>query len=110
MDNAITDCEAIRVLVVDDDADARAMYGHYLEYVGMRVQTAADGDEALRAAYTFSPDVIVMDMAMPAVPGDQVAAAVKADPRTREIKIIGLTAYGWLARTTARVAPFDAFY
>ena len=110
MTDRSTEDDAIRVLVVDDDGDARAMYGYYLEHVGMRVETAADGDEALRAAQSFEPDVIVMDLAMPAMPGDQAAAAVKSDPRTCEVKIIGLSAYGCLARTTARVAPFDAFY
>ena len=110
MDNGLREDDAIRVLVVDDDGDARDMYGHYLRHIGMRVETAADGDEALRATHAFSPDVIVMDLAMPAMPGDQVAAVVKSDPRTCEVKIIGLSAYGCLGRTTARVAPFDAFY
>jgi CheY-like chemotaxis protein len=104
------DEHTIRVLVADDDPDAREMYGTYLRRVGMQVETAADGDEALRMAAAFAPDVIVMDLAMPFVTGDEAASQIRADARLSEARIIGLTAYGVLARTTARVAPFDAFY
>lgn len=101
---------SIRVLIVDDDPDARRMYGQYLEFVGMRVETAADGEQALHVALAFSPDVIVMDIAMPHVEGDDAAATLKADSRTEHIRIIGLSAYGALARTKARAARFDVFY
>jgi CheY-like chemotaxis protein len=96
--------------VVDDDPDALNIYRQYLSFVGMSVQTAWEGRQALLSAQIDQPDVIVMDIAMPFIEGDDVAVMLKADRRTRTIPIIGITAFGALARSKARRAPFDAFY
>lgn len=97
------------VLVVDDEEDARAMYTAYLRHLGMRAATAADGCEALLKARTLSPDVIVMDFAMPHLQGDEATRLLKANPHTRHIPVIALTAHGPEARVRARAAGFDAF-
>jgi CheY-like chemotaxis protein len=96
--------------VVDDDPDALDIYRQYLTFVGMRVQTACDGVQAIQRAQMDRPDVIVMDISMPFIEGDDAAALLKQDPRTRSIPIIGTSAFGALARSKARRAPFDAFY
>ena len=58
-----------KVLVVDDSPDARALYGEYLEFCGFRVETAADGEEAIAKARAEWPAVILMDLAMPRMDG-----------------------------------------
>src|SRR5687767_8352221 len=55
----------LTVLVVDDLADAREMYKRFLEFRGLRVLTASDGEAALVAIEQHRPDAIVIDLAMP---------------------------------------------
>src|SRR3954464_7743884 len=61
------------ILVVDDDLDARTMYGVYLKSMGCTVYTATDGAGAIKQAMTMHPDLIVLDLAMPHVDGWQAA-------------------------------------
>jgi two-component system, cell cycle response regulator DivK len=83
------------VLVVDDAPDARALYGEYLEYLGFRVETAANGREAIDAVRAEWPAIIIMDLAMPEVDGWEAIARLKADPLTAEIPIVALSAYAF---------------
>ena len=98
------------VLLVDDYADAREMYGFYLTRRGYRVEEAADGHEALAKALGLLPDVILMDLSLPGIDGWELARLLKRDPRTTAIPIMALTAHalnGEEAR--ARDAGCDAF-
>ena len=98
------------VLLVDDYADAREMYGFYLGRRGYRVEEAADGHEALDKALALSPDVILMDLSLPGIDGWELARILKGDGRTSAIPIIALTAHalhGEQAR--ALEAGCDAF-
>jgi two-component system cell cycle response regulator DivK len=96
------------VLVVDDDLDARTMYGFYFKSMGCAVYTAADGAGAFSQALTFHPDVIVLDLAMPHVDGWAAAERLRKSPVTRDIPIIALTAVPG-ARESARLSGCDAF-
>jgi two-component system cell cycle response regulator DivK len=98
------------VLVVDDDPDALDIYRKYLSFVGMDVDTAHDGREAMaRARLDRPPDVIVMDISMPLMEGGDAATALRMDAKTRAIPIIAMSAFGGLARSKVRHAPFVAF-
>ncbi len=83
---------ATRVLVADDDADSRAITRTILEFQGRQVLEAADGRECVIAAVVHRPDVIVLDLVMPGMDGWQAAAALRAEPATRSIPILALTA------------------
>jgi CheY-like chemotaxis protein len=98
------------VLVADDNPDARRMYATYLEHLGMHVLTARDGVDCLQKASRLSPDVIVMDISMPQLTGDQAAQALKANAATRDIPIVGMTALGLqgLAEVGTASGVFDA--
>jgi CheY-like chemotaxis protein len=85
------------ILVVDDSADTREMYGSYLGYHGFGVLTAADGDAAVEMALAQQPDVIVMDLAMPRLNGISAVHRLKQQPRTRSIPVIILTGYAFRA-------------
>jgi len=85
------------VLVVDDAADTREMYGSYLGYRGFGVLTAPDGDAAVETALAQRPDVIVMDLAMPRLNGISAVHRLKQHPRTRNIPVIILTGYAFRA-------------
>ena len=82
----------VSVLVVDDDGDARAMYRMFLVHAGCRVRTARDGRAAIAAANDWTPDVIIMDMAMPRLDGEAAAKSLKASPSTAHIPIIAMSA------------------
>src|SRR5204863_5458808 len=96
------------VLVVDDDLDARTMYGLYLKSRGCIVYTASDGGGAITQAHVLHPDVIVLDLAMPHVDGWAAAERLRKSPVTRDIPIIALTAVPG-ARESARLSGCDAF-
>ncbi len=83
---------ASTVLIADDDVDSRAIVRALLEFQGREVVEAADGPECLGAARTHRPDVIVLDLIMPRLDGWHVAAALRADPTTKSIPILALTA------------------
>ncbi len=100
---------AISVLVVDDLQDQCEMYAEYLSHLGMDVSTAASGPEALKKAVERHPHVIVLDISMPQMEGDEVARQLRGDARTADIHLVALTAFGFLARQKARAAGFEAF-
>ncbi len=87
------DCPALPllVLIVDDNGDSRAMYAHYLRSAGFRVEEASQGFQALDKAFKLLPDVIVMDLWMPALDGWETIRLLKGRRKTHAIPIIALT-------------------
>jgi CheY-like chemotaxis protein len=81
-----------RALLVDDQRDSLDLYEETLCMAGWDVSVAVTGDEALLVAPFSSPDVIVLDLAMPGLDGFQTMQRLKLDPRTTSIPIIVLTA------------------
>ena len=81
-----------RVLVIDDEAPIRLLCRVNLEAEGMEVLEAADGPTGLEEARRERPDVILLDVMMPALDGWRVAEHLLDDPSTAEIPIIFLTA------------------
>lgn len=80
------------VLVVDDARDMRDIYSLYLRYVGFRAETANGVDEAIQKAVALRPAVVVMDLFMPGASGAEGVLRFRTDPRTEDIRIIGLSA------------------
>ncbi|MBX3233819.1 MAG: response regulator [Labilithrix sp.] len=67
------------------------MYAEFLDYAGMRAETAENGRQAVRRALRSHPAAIVMDLAMPILDGWEATRILHADPRTKDIPIIVLT-------------------
>lgn len=82
-----------RILVVDDLEDNRELYAAYLEIAGFDVEKAIDGRDALDRVAVRAPDLVVMDLAMPRLDGWDATRLLKADPQTRDIPVLVLTAY-----------------
>jgi CheY-like chemotaxis protein len=90
------------VLIVDDQPDNLFMYARYLDNQGeFRVITAMTGPEALVKAKRLTPDVILLDLAMPGMTGYDVARALSADGATRHIPVVLLSAYASQAEAAA---------
>ena len=90
------------VLVVDDYGDVREMLAGVLEDAGFVVRTAANGLEALFAAYEMRPGVIVMDVTMPVLDGIEATRLIKANDATRHARVIAFTGDGGLDDTPLR--------
>jgi two-component system alkaline phosphatase synthesis response regulator PhoP len=83
---------AHRILVVDDEDDLLELVRYNLAKDGYDVACVGSGEEALKAARKDPPDLIVLDLMLPAVDGLEVCRRLKADARTREVPIVMLTA------------------
>ena len=96
------------ILLIEDNDDGREMMATLLESFGFPVLQARDGLEGVRIAAAQRPDVALVDIGLPGIDGYEVARRLRADPQTREIRLIALTGYG-LADDQRRVldAGFD---
>ncbi len=81
-----------RILVVDDNAQNLELLVAYLDTLGCKVVTAADGVEALNHVRQGPFDLILLDIMMPRMSGFEVCRKLKSDPSTRDIPIIMVTA------------------
>jgi CheY-like chemotaxis protein len=81
------------VLVVDDFEDNRAMYVEYLQFQGFRVVEAVNGAQAVVRTQEMLPSVIVMDLSLPVMDGWEATRRIKADARTKHIRVIALTGH-----------------
>lgn len=81
-----------RILVVDDEPDITALVAFHLARVGYRVTTAATGPEALRAVREAVPDLVILDLMLPGIPGFEVLRELRARPETARIGVILLSA------------------
>ena len=102
-----------RVLVVDDDELLCEVAQTALELIGgWEVSTAQSGRQAQQRALAEHPDAILLDVMMPGIDGPSTVAVLRADPATRDIPIIFLTAKmpsedqeEWRALNLAGVIP-----
>lgn len=96
----------LRILVVDDNRDNADMTAALVEAWGHQVALAYDGDEALRRAAEFDPQVVLTDLGLPGLDGYAVAAALRSRPDPP--RLIAMSGYGQEAdRDRAREAGFE---
>jgi two-component system cell cycle response regulator DivK len=81
------------VLIVDDHPDNRFVYRSLLVHRGYQVIEAGNGREAITVATERHPDAILMDMSLPGIDGWEATRVLKANPDTRDIPILALTAH-----------------
>lgn len=82
-----------RILVVEDNELNLKLLRDLFETQGFEVHEALTGPDGLRLAGSLTPDLIVLDIQLPDLDGLSVAKKLKADPATRAIPILALTAY-----------------
>ena len=80
------------ISLVDDDLTLREMYSERLKAEGFAVDTAKDGEEALAKATSSKPNMILLDIMMPKINGLEVLKRLRAQPTTKDIPVIVLTA------------------
>jgi CheY-like chemotaxis protein len=79
------------ILLVEDDADTRQVYGIALRHSGFLVVEAASGGEAVEKAIDSEPDLILMDMNLPMFDGWEAARLIKSDPRSSATPLIAFS-------------------
>ena len=85
--------KAPTILLVEDNLHNRKIFQGVLAHAGFHVIEAEDGGQALLAVGQERPDLILMDLSIPVVDGWECTRRLKADPATRAIPIIALTAH-----------------
>jgi PAS domain S-box-containing protein len=83
-----SDLHSKLVLVIDDESDSRLLLTHLLEEFGCQVIAANSGEQGLRMAREFKPQIITVDLLMPEMDGATVIRALKADPQLRDIPLV----------------------
>jgi len=82
-----------KILYVEDNEDNVFMLTRRLERRGYQVLVAGDGEQGVALAESEAPALILMDLSLPVLDGWQAAGRLKAQPQTRDIPIIALSAH-----------------
>jgi CheY-like chemotaxis protein len=99
-----------KILLVEDNEMNRDMLSRRLQRRGYEVLTAVDGESGLALIRSEMPVLVLMDMSLPGIDGWEVTRQLKADPATRAIPVIALTAHAMAGdREQALAAGCDDF-
>jgi two-component system phosphate regulon response regulator PhoB len=88
------DCSVTCVLVVDDERDLLSLVDFNLRAAGFETVLATTAAEALAHVRRRVPDLVLLDLMLPDLPGTEVCRQLKGDPRTRHVPVVMLTAKG----------------
>jgi CheY-like chemotaxis protein len=106
-----------KILIVDDNEQLRQILASMLRFSDYEISEAATGKQAIEKAVSAKPNLILMDIDLPDITGADAAQAIRKDPRTAHVPIVGLSAHlGWEFREAALragmidflVKPLDA--
>jgi DNA-binding response OmpR family regulator len=103
MSGGVLPASHVPVMIVEDDNHALSGYMEFLETAGFDVHGMGDAREALPVALRHQFGAVVTDVMLPGMSGFELAAALRADVRTRHVPIIGLTAH-WTPDVRTRAA------
>ena len=107
-DDPTQSASAIRLLLVDDNADAVDSMAMLLTVRGATVKTASLGAEVVDLASAFQPHVVVLDISLPDMDGYEVCGLLRREPWAERIGIVALTGWGADAHVSnAKGAVFD---
>lgn len=82
------------ILIVDDEADLASLVEFNLKQAGLDTAVALTGEQALQLAGRVKPDLVLLDLMLPDISGRDVCRRLRANPQTREVPIVMLTARG----------------
>ena len=99
----------VRILVVDDEPDQRALLRRIFERAGHEVRDAGNGTAALEAVCESVPDLVVTDMMMPVMDGPELIRQLRADPAWAGIPILAASTDSHLAAGADAVVPKPYF-
>ncbi len=108
--NSFTSGANLSVLLIEDNEQNRYLASFLLEQRGYRVVHAVDGASAIEVLRSFLPDLIVLDIQLPAMDGYAIARELRANARLHHIPIIAVTSYAMVGdREKALAAGCDGY-
>ncbi len=97
-----------RILIVDDNQDAAEILSEALRETGYQTRVAFDAPSALETVGAFNPDIVLIDIGLPAMDGYELARRLRANPELTSVRLIAVTGYGQESdRRRALEAGFD---
>jgi diguanylate cyclase (GGDEF)-like protein len=84
-------------LIVEDDRDIAALFRHVLDVAGYQTEVVMHGGEAVERLQSLSPDIVLLDLNLPGVPGSVILEDMRADDRLKEIPVVVVTAHSHIA-------------
>ena len=81
-----------KILIADDNVQNVELLEAYLAGIDCEIRTAVDGEDTLRVVAEFEPDLLLLDVMMPRLSGFEVCKKLRADPKTRDMQILMVTA------------------
>jgi DNA-binding response OmpR family regulator len=83
-----------KIVIADDERDLRDLVAFTLRFAGHEVITTANGEEAYQITLRELPDLVLLDVRMPRMTGYEACEQIKAQPNTRNIPVVFLSAKG----------------
>jgi CheY-like chemotaxis protein len=94
----------LKVLLIDDDDDSRALYVYMLAAAGYKVRAVSNGLEALAEIQVNRPDMVVTDIRMPVLDGLDLIVAIRSNDELADLPVVAITSYGDGLKEEARTA------
>ena len=102
--------ERKRILIIEDDRDICRTVEMHLSSLGFEILTAFDGPDGLEKAKSSRPDLIILDLGLPYLPGEEICRELRRDEAYRDMPIIMVTAKGTdVDRVVGRVIGADYY-
>lgn len=98
------------ILLVEDEFDSLQMISKIMMHHGVDLRVARDGQECLAVLDTYTPTLVVMDLALPVMDGWETLSAIRADEKWSQIPVVAITAYHSVSvEADAYEAGFDGY-
>lgn len=88
----MSETRAKRILIVDDEPDVTELVGYQLRAKGFSVEALNDPTQSIAKIRAFQPDLVILDVMMPNISGIQICRMLRADPKSKAIPVVFLTA------------------
>jgi diguanylate cyclase (GGDEF)-like protein len=86
-------------LIVEDDRDIAALFRHVLDIAGYRTEVVMHGGEAVERLQAAPPDIVLLDLSLPGVPGSLILEDMRADDVLKDVPVVVVTAHSHIADT-----------
>lgn len=84
-------------LIVEDDRDIAALFRHVLDIAGYRTEIVMHGREAFERIKASRPDIVLLDLNLPGIPGAKILELMRAEPRLKSVPVVVITAHSHIA-------------
>ncbi|HLP07594.1 MAG TPA: response regulator transcription factor [Opitutaceae bacterium] len=88
----MSDSRVKRILIVDDEPDVTELVGYQLRAKGYSIEALNNPTQSIAKIRSFQPDLVILDVMMPDISGIQICRMLRADPKTKDVPVVFLTA------------------